>query len=61
MLAGIMHHVKRPDTSNLTKLCEDSLTGIVFEDDSQVVEIQAKKLYGEKEKTLIMIESLNQE
>jgi Holliday junction resolvase RusA-like endonuclease len=59
MLNGRMHHMKRPDTSNLTKFCEDCLKGVVIEDDSQVVEIVSRKIYGEKPKTVIKIEAIN--
>lgn len=59
MLNGIIHHIKRPDCSNLTKFCEDTLKGIVIEDDSQVVEICAKKIYADHPKTIIQIEELN--
>lgn len=58
MLNGILHHIVRPDTSNLTKFLEDCLKTIVFEDDSQVVEIIARKIYGETPKTVISIEEL---
>jgi Holliday junction resolvase RusA-like endonuclease len=59
MLAGIMHHIKRPDTSNFYYFLENCLKGIVFEDDSQVVEIIARKIYGETPKTLVIVEKLN--
>jgi Holliday junction resolvase RusA-like endonuclease len=39
-------HTKRPDTTNLNKQMEDCLTGIVFIDDKQVIEISGKKIYG---------------
>lgn len=59
MLNGVLHHIKRPDTSNLTKFLEDCLKTIVFDDDSQVVELHCKKIYGEKPKTVIRIEPLS--
>jgi Holliday junction resolvase RusA-like endonuclease len=58
MLNGMLHHIKRPDTSNLTKFLEDCLKTIVFEDDSQVCEIFAKKLFSEIPKTVIQISEL---
>jgi Holliday junction resolvase RusA-like endonuclease len=59
MLNDKIHHTKRPDTTNLQKFAEDCLKGIVLEDDSQVVEVSAKKIYGENSKTVLRIESLN--
>lgn len=34
---------RKPDVTNLVKLLEDALTGIVFADDAQVVRISASK------------------
>ena len=59
MLNGLIHHIKRPDCSNITKFSEDCLKGIVIEDDSQVVELQVKKIYGEIPKTVIQIEEIS--
>ncbi len=55
MLNGMVHHIKRPDTSNLVKFCEDCLKGIVMEDDSQVTVLLAEKIYSLTPKTLIKI------
>ena len=41
-----LFHIKRPDTTNLNKQMEDILTGIIYIDDKQVVEICGKKEYG---------------
>ena len=59
MLNGLFHHLKRPDTSNLTKFLEDCLKTIVFEDDSQVCELQAKKLFADVPRTIIQIEEMS--
>ena len=39
-------HVKAPDCSKLIRSTEDALSGIVYADDSQVVEIVAGKFYA---------------
>lgn len=39
--------VTRPDLDKLCRSIGDSLTDVVFEDDSQVTELHAVKLYGE--------------
>lgn len=38
---------KTPDLSKLQRSTEDALTGIVYVDDSQIVRIEATKVYGE--------------
>lgn len=58
MLNGVMHHIKKPDVDNLQKFILDCLKTIVFEDDSQIFEIQAKKLFSEIPKTLVQIKSI---
>lgn len=37
-----------PDLDKLLRLVGDSLTGVVWRDDAQVVECHARKLYGER-------------
>lgn len=41
----IVYHVKRPDLDNLVKAVKDALRGICYKDDSQIVELIAKKEY----------------
>ena len=42
----VIHHVKKPDLDNLIKAIKDALKGICYKDDSQIVRIQAKKIYA---------------
>lgn len=37
----------RPDLDNIIKLSKDALNGIVWNDDSQVASVAARKLYGD--------------
>jgi len=39
-------HVKRPDIDNLAKAVKDALKGIMYADDSQIVEAHLYKQYG---------------
>lgn len=48
--------VTKPDLDKLIRSCGDSLTGIVYEDDSQVTEIVAKKLYGSPSRVEIEVQ-----
>jgi len=51
---------KRPDTSNFVKLYEDALNGIIWSDDSIIVELYAKKLYSSSNpRTEIVIKEID--
>lgn len=51
----IPYHTKRPDTTNLNKQMEDILSGIIYLDDKQVIEITGKKRYGIEVGTKIIV------
>lgn len=51
-------HVKRPDLDNMIKFFKDVCNGTVWKDDSQVVEIEAKKNYGANPETIVVIETV---
>lgn len=51
------YHTKRPDVDNLAKAIKDALKGIVYADDSQIVEAHLYKEYGEPE-VIIEIKTL---
>jgi Holliday junction resolvase RusA-like endonuclease len=55
MKEGKLKHIKRPDVTNLVKMCEDCFKHIVIKDDSQVFEYCARKLYDEKPRTVVVI------
>ena len=40
-------HTKKIDCDNLAKIILDSLNGIAYEDDKQVVRLYVEKIYGE--------------
>lgn len=56
MLANHIRHTKKPDLDNLVKFVFDSCTGILFDDDKQVVELTASKRYSESPFTVIDIQ-----
>lgn len=59
MLAGKVHHVRKPDATNLQKFMEDVLKGVLIVDDSQVVEISSIKVWAEYGKTEIYLEEVS--
>jgi len=58
MLRDEIHHMIKPDNDNLQKYILDCMTGTIFEDDCQVVDIHARKVYGESPRTLICVRPL---
>ena len=58
MLQGEILPVKKPDSDNICKVICDALNGIAYKDDTQVVELTVKKIYGEPERVIIEIEEI---
>ena len=55
MLDHYIRPVGPPDRTNMLKLYEDCLQGIVINKDSRIVEGDARKFYGENPKTVLTI------
>lgn len=51
----LAHPTVKPDIDKVLRACLDSLTGVGFEDDSQVTAISAVKVYGSESYTEIEI------
>lgn len=49
-------HTMKPDIDKISRALLDALTGLCYEDDSQVVHLSAQKMYGAVARTLITIE-----
>ena len=47
---------RKPDLDNLCKAVLDGLTGIVFRDDAQIVELALRKEFGSEEFVLVRVE-----
>lgn len=43
----VTEHIKKPDIDNLCKAVLDAMNGIIYKDDSRVIELYAQKQYGE--------------
>lgn len=54
-LGGTWPHLVKPDIDNLLKLVKDALNGLAWRDDSQVIVVIGRKLYGEEPATVITI------
>lgn len=54
---SIAENTKRPDVEKLCRGLADALTGIAYEDDAQINELTARKLYGSPERSEITVSS----
>ena len=53
-----MKHTKKPDLDNLTKMIADILQPDFYKDDSQICELYAEKIYGERPNTAVIIQEV---
>ena len=44
--SGLLLPAKKPDIDNLIKAVMDALNGVAYDDDNQVIELSAKKVYA---------------
>ena len=45
ILDGLIKPIKKPDASNVLKSVEDAMNGVVYKDDSQIVNLHVTKVY----------------
>jgi len=58
-LTGRIRPTGKPDRSNLLKAAEDALNGVVWIDDSQIIWLQASKLYSEQPVVVLKVWKTN--
>lgn len=56
--AGIKRPIVRPDNSNYAKGIEDALNGIIYKDDSQIVDLKVSKFYSDDPRVEVKIREL---
>lgn len=61
MLDGRIYHMQTPDTTNLNKLAEDTLKGIVLIDDKIAQTVQGTKYWATKPCIQIWVEEINKD
>jgi len=52
----VKHHLKKPDKGNLEKGVEDALKGLIWRDDSQVIDGRTRKQYGDPPRVVIALQ-----
>ncbi len=61
MMLQVTRPIKKPDVDNIAKVILDSLNGVAYRDDAQVVELQVKKYYAELGFVKVTLEELEGE
>lgn len=54
-LDGDLMPTSKPDCSNYIKSIEDALNGVIYKDDSQIVDVYARKRYSERPRAEVSI------
>ena len=57
MINGDINPTKKPDVDNIAKIILDSLNGIAYHDDSEIVQCSIKKRYAELPRVEVYLES----
>lgn len=55
MLEDEIYPTIKPDTDNIAKIILDSLNGIAYKDDKQVIRLQVEKRYAEEPSVSVWI------
>lgn len=55
MLDGYIRPCKKPDADNVLKSIADSLNGVAYHDDSQIVDCQVRKFYSDRPRVVVKI------
>jgi Holliday junction resolvase RusA-like endonuclease len=56
MLDHKIRPIKKPDSSNVVKAIEDALNGVAYHDDTQIVDSQVRRFYGETPRVVVIIQ-----
>jgi Holliday junction resolvase RusA-like endonuclease len=54
-LSGETKHTKKPDLDNVAKAIIDGMNGIIFKDDSQIINLHVTKVYAEVGKVEVLV------
>lgn len=58
MEEGNIRPVKKPDMDNVVKSIADSLNGVAYRDDTQIVDCAVRKFYSDKPRVVITIKEI---
>jgi Holliday junction resolvase RusA-like endonuclease len=57
-LAGEMYPTKKPDASNIAKLCEDAMNTVFYRDDSQIVRLVVDRRYDDRAHVAVRLQKM---
>lgn len=57
MLEKILRPTKKPDWDNIGKIVCDSLNGVAYHDDAQIVDAQVRKFYSDNPRVVVTIQN----
>lgn len=60
-LSGRIRPTKKPDADNILKIIADSLNGLAYHDDAQIVYAKVEKYYSDEPRVSVRIEELQEE
>lgn len=58
MLQGKIKPSKKPDIDNIVKIYADALNKVAYDDDTQIVELVARKTYGNEDVVIVKIDAV---
>ena len=58
VIEGIHRPITKPDLTNIAKGIEDALNGIIYKDDSQIVDLHISKYYSDRPRVEVQIKEL---
>jgi Holliday junction resolvase RusA-like endonuclease len=56
---GIKRPITKPDGTNYAKGIEDALNGIIYKDDSQIVDLQVQKYYSDNPRVEVTVQEID--
>lgn len=59
-LTGTLRPIKKPDVDNVAKGIMDAMTGIIWQDDKQVVSLQVAKFYSDQPRVEVKVVPLDE-
>ena len=60
MLSNVIRPVKKPDCDNIAKIILDSLNGIAYKDDKQIISLSVEKYYSDTPKVCLIIQEVTE-